>query len=207
MPTSVLLDGTLLQCRAPGLDGAIAAGRAAAGSRLIVEVRADGVVIDTDLPGQALASLDGVERIEMLTADPLSLARCTIHDAADALEEIATVQSDAAGLLQTGDTDRAMALLRRALEVWGGAAQTVDLVNQMHLVGDGAPSTVVAGQAHPRLNGMLGTVRDALAAQDYAALADILAYDLRDLAQEWTRDLRLLAERLGADGARTGSQA
>lgn len=207
MPTAITLDGTPVQCSEQTLAGAIRAGRAAAGSRLIVEVRIDGTVIDPDRPTPEVAALRGVERVEMLSACPHALVRVTVLDAADALEEIATVQADAAGLLQTGETERAMVLLRRALDVWGGVAQTVDLVGQMGLTRtDSAASAALgAGSAHPRLNACLVAVRTALESQDHAALADALAYDLRDLAREWTGDLRSLAEEI--DQARAGSAA
>jgi hypothetical protein len=209
MPTAILLDGTPLDCREPGLAGAINAGQAAAGTRLIVEVRVDGAVVDPDQLGPDLAELRGVERVEMLSAHPSALARCTVLDAADALEEIATVQADAAGLLQTGETDRAMGLLRRTLEVWGGVAQTIDLVGRMGLARADSPPAVAlaAGTAHPRLNACLHAARVALEAQDHAALADVLAYDLRDLAREWTGELRLLADEIDREWARTGTVA
>mgnify|MGYP001257696964 CR=1 FL=1 len=200
MAPQVTLDGHPLDCPEPGLAGAIRAGRSAAGARLIVEVRIDGRVVDPDNPGAPDAALREARRVELLTAHPAALARCTLLDAADALEEISTVQADAAGLLQTGDTERAMALLRRSLDVWGGVAQTIDLISQIGVTDPSAPAsrTLAPGSAHPRLNACLRAVRSSLEAQDHAALADTLAYDLRDLAAEWTQELRNLAQGIDA---------
>ena len=207
MPTAVLLDGNPLDCPDATLASAIDAGREAAGSRLIVEVRVDGSVVDPDHTTPELAALRDVQRVEMLSAHPEALVKCTILDAADALEEIATVQADAAGLLQTGETERAMGLLRKSLDVWGGVAQTIDLIGQLGLTRADSPAAaaLAAGSAHPQLNACLLAVRTALEAQDHAALADTLAYDLRDLARQWTDDLRLLAGEI--DQARAGSTA
>ena len=203
MATTVLLDGTPVSCPDATLQGAIRAGRAAAGSRLIVEVRADGVVIDPDAPAMGMG---GISRIEMLSADPIALARAALLEAADRLEEIATVQADAAGFLQTGETERAMGLLMRSRETWGGVVQTIELISQTDLLSTGAPPMlggVPLREAHTRLNGCLRSVIEALTAQDHAALADVLAYDLRDLAREWTADLRRLAEAPAARGSGT----
>jgi hypothetical protein len=194
MATTVLLDGTPVTCPDATLHGAIRAGRAAAGSRLIVEVRADGVVIDPDAPNAGTA---GIARIEMSSADPVALARAALLDGADRLEEIATVQADAAGFLQTGETERAMGLLMRSREAWGGVVQTIELICQTDLLATGAPP-MLGGlplhEAHTRLKACLRSVIEALTAQDHAALADVLAYDLGDLAREWATDLRRLAE-------------
>jgi len=201
MQTMVTLDGSPVSCPEATLHGAIRAGRAAAGSRLIVEVRADGVVVDPDHPDIAST---GFSRIEMLSADPIALARVALHDAADTLEEIATVQSDAAGFLQTGETERAMALLMRTREAWGGVVQTIELLSQSGMVPGGEPQTLgglPVHRAHTRLNACLRSVIETLTAQDHAALADVLAYDLGDLAREWTVDLRRIADATGGAGA------
>jgi len=207
MPTTVLLDGSPLTCRESTLAGAIEAGRAAAGNRLIVEVRVDGNLVN---PHEVIAGYGTVQRIEMVSADPGALARCTLHDAADALEAIASVQADAAGLLQTGDTDRAMGLLDRVRETWGAVVQTVEVIRTSGLLGtegDSVVGNLAAAGNQAKLNTCLRTMIDALGAKDDAALADILAYDLRQLAEEWIASLRAGADACPQGSGRAGSPA
>jgi hypothetical protein len=64
--------------------------------------------------------------------------------------------------------------------------------------GSGGRSGGELGGLIERLGGSLRELQDALRTQDFAALGDLLGYDLDELAGQWHEALSRIAERTGA---------
>ena len=165
--------------------------------RVVIEATLDGCPLsedqlaeppDTDMPGSEL---------RLVSANPRALVRTTLYDTADALSESVARHRRAAELIESGRTDEAMDDLSEALSVWQAARDVVDQGGE--LLGEpfaashaGAP----LAQNIARLAQCLSEVKRCLAVQDWAALSDVLAFDMEELAQSWKRQLIDLADQL-----------
>src|SRR5262245_16612232 len=125
----VLLDGTPLSVSNPSLAGALATAAADAQSRgrIIVEVKADGVLLSDDKLGNPSTEPSTIKELRLLSAEPRALVRHTILEAVTALESARTEQAAASELIQSGDPEQALGKLQAAMITW----QTVrDVVEQ-----------------------------------------------------------------------------
>lgn len=197
------MDGQPVTVRSASLADALAeiAARAEARGRLVVEVIADGMILNQGDLESPSVDAGRYEEVSFTTADPGALVREALMDAAGALEEAAVRQESAAGHVMAGRLDEAREALRGALETWQGVRSAVDRSAAVLGV---EPGALGSGEARldellASLHGALGEVRGALERQDYSALADVLGYELRDLAGSWQAALR------GAAGSKGGA--
>jgi hypothetical protein len=189
----VLLDGTPIAVARPTLADAIATCAADAQSRgrIIVEVKADGVVLAGDKLGNFSGDPNTIRELQLLSAEPRALVRHTILEAVGALENARSDQARAAEQIQSGQTEQALGTLQTAMVTW----QTVrDVVEQSAgvlglqldtLAVSGVEEGVTFGTATKELLGHLRQLRTALDQQDWSALSDIVGYDLDAQVGVW----------------------
>jgi len=173
---------------ADGLHVALDAARAQ--GRIIIEAKADDDPIadeDLDHPPDDPTYCD---ELRFVSAEPRSLVRVTMLDAADALEQTRGVCERASEMLQTGQTAEALRELGDTLGAWesarrvvqeGCALLSIDIESDEGL-GAGAPEMIET------LSTNLEEIKRTVATQDWAALADLLAFDLDEQAAQW-RDI------------------
>ena len=194
----VVLDGQLLESNAQSLSVAIAraATAAEAHGRFIVEVVADGTILDQQLLGNPENAPPGIRELCLSSADPRELVRTTLESAAIALDDARDHQSEAADLILRGKLDEARSPLRSALETWQSVRTAVDhsaALLKMDAGSPGGPLEMLLAHLHASL----AQVKESLERQDFAALADELSFKLDSLASEWQASLRDIAHSLG----------
>jgi hypothetical protein len=189
----VLLDGNPIQVARPSLADALVAAQADAANRgrIIVEVKADGVLLSGDKLGNPSSEPSTYRELRLLSAEPRALVRHTILDAVSALENARGEQAKAAELIQSGDTEAALQSLQAAVLTW----QTVrDVVEQSagilklelaSLELPGVEEGLSFESATSDLLGHLKQMRAALDQQDWSALSDIVGYDLDAQVGVW----------------------
>lgn len=197
----VMLDGECVTEASPTLADALhaASTRAAEKGRLILEVLADG----HPLPGESLdqpeSHAEPVAELSLTSADPTAFALNILHEAADAIEQARERQAVAADVLEQGDITKAFEHLSISLQLWDMIHQVVERtlgiappVSDEHR--DAINEQVI--QLRDRLN----ELRDAVKAQDWAALSDLIRYDMTELGTSWTTMLRAWATGLRPSG-------
>lgn len=183
---------------AQGLQAAVEAARAQ--GRIIVEVEADGEpVADEELetPSDDPAYCD---ELRFVSAEPRSLVRVTMLDAADALEQTRRRCAQASEMLQTGQIAEALRDLAECLAAWETARRVVQEgcallgvpLDSEEGLGPDAEEQVAA------LTETLEAVKAAVASQDWATLADLLAFELDEQAQAWRGAMQAMGEKLSA---------
>lgn len=196
----VFLDDKPCDIRADCIGDAIAALAAIAedDGRMIVDVQVDG-----DAWGEAQlndrASVNATaDEVRLRSAEPRALVAQTLADAADALHDANTLQTDAAELIQSDDQKQGMSKLQDAISIWLGVEQAV--TKGTELVGLDLDSCRVGerpAQAYvDRLNTQLTIVRNQLEAGDHLGLADTLLYDLPEIVEEWRTLLKQLQQQV-----------
>lgn len=190
----IYLDHDLIDDSGTTLAAALQTAMERAGGRLLIGVTADGRAIsDSDLADPPTAS-PYAEEVHFTSADPVSLVRVTLLEAADELESSKSRQATIARRIQIGDLGEAMPELSSLLDTWQQVEQCITLARQVDgielgALGDGSSFESIAGE----LTARLAEIRDALTSRDLATLADILAYDMDEQADAWTAALRDLA--------------
>lgn len=200
------LDGDAIAAETPGLAAALREGIALAErkGRIVVEATLDGRALTdeqlenpTDDPGAG-------EEVRLLSAEPKSLVRITLLDAADALEDAKTRQSQCAEKLHSGDIEGAMQTLAEAISVWQAVRDVVSRsADLLRLPLDGI-KTLVDQQERPvgdhiaSLTANLEELKRSVNAEDWSALADLLAYDLDEQADRWRELMHSLADHVKA---------
>ncbi len=196
----VFLDELLIDETATTLRAALTAASERAGSRLLVEATADG----RPIPSQDLTAPPETnpyaDEIRFMSADSALLIQAALYDAADMLENASASQAAAARMVQQGDLESALKEVGGIVECWSRVQQVIGLVAQAReagLDGSGADATFSGG-----LPGMikeltvgLSEMKRAVQAQDWAALADVLAFDLEEQAGRWRSWFGDLAQR------------
>lgn len=173
----------------------VARQQAAAAGRVIIEVKLDGVGLsDAELDAPD-TSPSRAELIECISADPRALVAMSFEQASTALDEARAIQRDAAGALQSGQTDLAFGLLAEAIGVWEAVKQVLDQAPA--LLGVSAQSLCPKGtnfeSAMLELVSGLSALKATLAMQDWATLADLLNVELDQQAEIWTGLLAQMA--------------
>lgn len=191
----IYLDDQLIDDAGTTLGKALETAAAKAGDRLLIGLTADGApVSDQHLADPPLTEPFAAE-LRFTSADPVSLVRVTLLEAADSLEASKEKQAAIAQQIQLGELSRAMPELSNVLDIWQQVEQCITLsrqVNGIELGHVNGEATFEQLAAH--LSTRLGEIRDAINARDLASLADILAYDMDAQADAWTGVLRDLAE-------------
>jgi hypothetical protein len=197
----LLLDDQDVVLAQPSLAEALRVGVQEAGKRgrIVVEATMDGRPLDDEQlvrPSDAL--VPGAE-VRLVTAEPRSLVRMTLMEVADRLPEAQRIQKTCAEALERGEAEATLPELGEALGIWqsvrDAVAQGAELLgiplDEVRLGGDGAAG--FAGSMQD-LTLALEEVRRCLKAEDWASLADLLAFELDELADRWQSVVRALAD-------------
>jgi hypothetical protein len=156
--------------------------------RMLVAIYTNGqLVCAADLEA-ALDSLAGrYERIDFQSAIPQTLAREVLQQARELVSEATPICQQAGEMLSSGQTARAMELLGNCFGVWSQVQESMS--RSVDLLGlDLSRMQIEGKKADQLLNefaAQLRTVKDALENRDYVQLADILQYELQDVAPRW----------------------
>lgn len=190
----IYLDQNLIVESVSTLAQALAVASEHAGDRLLIGVSADGEPVSDEQLADPPLTDPFAEEIHFTSADPVSLVRVTLLEAADQLKASKGQQAAVAQQIQLGELARAMPDLSAILDIWQQVEQCITLSRQVGGVElgyvDGEKNfETLAGSLTTRL----GEIRDALSSRDLATLADILAYDMDEQADAWTGVLRDLA--------------
>jgi len=193
----VFLDDTEITPPEPTLAACLAAGAEAGerAGRVVVEVWVDGAPApEADLehpPGRSPYA----DEVRLVTAEPCALVRTVMLDVAETLGDTIETQARAADAIQIGRTAEGLQGLGEALRAWDAARRAVDegcaLIRSR---GGPDPAPAVDPALVERLGAALASVKEALAREDWALLADLLAYDLKEQAEAWRRELARLAD-------------
>ncbi len=194
----VYLDDEPLKVADARLGTALEAGvaRARGRGRIVVEVLVDGSpapASDIERPPERAPY---AAEVRLVSAEPRSLVRTTLHDAADALEDAREAQAAAAERLQRGETADALGDLSRTISIWESVRRAME--DGAELIGDGSGGAPDIGPLLDGLAERLVEIRRALTAQDWSALADALAYDMEEQADVWWGALTAFADSLKA---------
>lgn len=207
------LDGVQIELKTGSLAEAVRAGAALAESRgrIVIEASADGAPLTEERLSALPEDSDGVSELRLKSAEPGSMARVALLDAAEILERVTEHQEAAARKLHAGDIASAMQDVSAAVGIWQLVRDVFDKCcsvlrldpAQMELAvheARGGPDlrTVRVSEQTAELLNALGNLKDNLEAQDWPALADTLEYDLAEQAKDWVVLLRLLSDQVRA---------
>ena len=196
----VLLDGRPLEASGNTLAAALAAGRSAATSlrRVIIEVIADGQPAPDAHLGNPPVDDPYADTIEMRSASPVDLVRTTLHESADALDEAKKQQVIASELILEAKTAEAMEKLGEALQLWSAIQRAVTdscvLFSSPELSGTMDVGPSVDAELITDLATDLNRVHGALEKRDWSELSDLLAFELEEQAQKWSKAIREMAD-------------
>lgn len=203
----VLLDGRPIEASGNTLADALEAGRSASAAlrRVIIEVIADGQPVPDARLTHPPKDDPFAETIEMRTASPVDLVRTTLHESADALEEAKKQQVVASDLILEAKTSEAMEKLGEALRLWTAIQRAVTdscaLFSSPELAETIGSEPSVDPELISELASNLGLVHNALERRDWSELSDLLAFELEELTQKWSKAIRDLADGLTATTA------
>lgn len=157
-------------------------------SRMVVGIRCD----DRDIPGEEMAEqlrkpTASVEKLEVFTSTRHELVISAMGQAATALEETEDVCRQVGELLNEGKTTEGIQTLGTCLGVWQQIHEAVtksvamlELDIEAMTVRDESLLSILS-----RPREVLLQIKDALTAQDYVLLADILQYEFSDVTDQW----------------------
>lgn len=168
--------------------------------RIIVGVRCDGLdMASTELEDALTKPVAGFNRIDLVTGTQGQLVREAMHQAGTALDDAEKQREHIANLLTGGKTMEGIEALARSLDLWKQVHDAVDKSIQM--LGMQAEDLMVDGRSVVDLlvqpKDVLVQVKEALEAQDYVMLSDLLQYEFGRVIEEWkkiTIELARLAE-------------
>jgi len=191
----IVLDGAALMVTEPTLAAALrhAADEAQRRGRVIIEVKADGARLSDEVLSNPGAGLEGVRTLAFISADPAQLVSQSLRDCAAALDEAAAEQRRASDLIQSGRTSEALEVVARVLGTWQAVSGVVD--HSAALLGRPLGDVGELGEATADLRTHLRSMKDAMGAEDWPALSDVLGYDLDAQATRW----RTLVESMADD--------
>lgn len=196
------LDGRELTLAQPTLSAAIEAAATAAQEqgRIVIEVAIDGCPLDRSvLDAPNMSSMAG-EHVAMTSADPLSLVRVTLFDAADAMESSREEHEACAAMIHKGELGQAMAALAQLLATWQAVREAI--VHGGLAVGQPLETFLAPGCLVERteaLSRCLDSLKRAVGDDDLSTVADILEDDLHAEAGLWAETLRQIAGAMRED--------
>lgn len=185
-----ILDGKPVQGCGSTLGAALRAVRDLAGDRLVVSVEIDGRPVPTDdLSNPPTTDPYGTE-LRVHTAEACVLVRDSLMFASGAVRELVQSQKLASELIHASRTAEAMDELGKVLVGWEQAKQVLELVRTLRASGTPGlpPVPALVGPEAGGVSGLaqqLESIKRCLRDQDWAALADVLAYDLPALNEAW----------------------
>jgi len=203
----ILLDGRPIEASGNTLAAALEAGRQAASAvtRVVIEVVADGKAVSDEHLNCPPPTEPYAETIEMRSASPVDLVRTTLHESADALQEAKKQQVIASDLILEAKTTEAMEKLGEALQLWTAIQRAVTdscaLFSSGELAGSQSVELQVDDTLVADLTSNLNQVHTALAKRDWSELSDLLAFELEEQTQKWSKAIREMADGLTAMSA------
>lgn len=201
----IYLDDQPIASKSGTLTGALAAVAEHVGDRLVVEARADGRVLSPDELTAPAATDPFAQELRFRTADPIDLARVTLHDAGVAVGELEGAHAETADLIEAGSTEKMSSALSAIFATWSQTLSAIEIISRTPGMpwppaGAGVDQAAIDG-ASGELRACLDQIKTALTAGDWAGLCDILRYDMDQQAASWKRLCNNLADAL-ARGAR-----
>lgn len=156
--------------------------------RMVVGIRCD----DNDVPGDAMVKTLGqpvasVRKLEVITSTRCDLVIAAMAQAAAALRETDAACKQVGTLLSEGKTTEGIRSLGECLAVWQQIHEAVTKsVAMLELDLESMsireePFLAVLGR--PR--DVLVQIKEALTAQDYVLLSDLLQYEFEELTDQW----------------------
>lgn len=175
---------------------------AAARGRVVVEVSADGARVPDEVLDRPEAA-PAPASVQFITAEPRSMVRVALLDAAEALERARDDHAAIVAALDGAEIDAARSSLERVLEAWGMCVATVrDGGALLGMDLDAPLDDGVSPSAHVgSLMAVLIEIKRCVGVQDWAGLGDAVGCDLEAQARSWDAMLRALADRARPAGA------
>lgn len=172
--------------------------------RLVVQLRCDGRDVAGDSVSDTLRKrTSAVSKLELFTSTKRSLLTDTVDQASSSLQATEQDCRRVAELLTQGRTQEALELFGECVRVWQQIHTAV--TKSIAMLGLDAETVTIRdvplGELLLKPKEALLQVRDAVAAQDYVMLADILQYELSEVADQWHSVLSMIrdsAEQLAA---------
>jgi len=206
----VYLDGERIEPDRDTLRGAFesAIKQADASGRIVVEIHADGEPIPDEFIADPPESASGFTELRFVSAEPRSMVRTLLLDAADALDTVKSDQQSAAEAIQGGRLDDARKTLERAVGVWSavitGVHQGSSMVGlDLESVSAGNPPMPYAQHVEQLENELRAVVR-MISDEDWSSLSDSLEDELTELTERWRELLHALADRVPPASASDG---
>ncbi len=193
----VMLDGHCLDEQSDTLRDALAlaSGRAEQLGRLILEVHADGQPLEPEALGTPEAHAGPIDELSLVSAEPNAFGLNILHESAAAIDQALGMQTQAADLMEQGDSAQAFKSLSGALAMWDMVQQAVGQTQGFAPPADAQTAAEVDGHI-AKLRDELQAVRKAIESQDWSTLGDTLRFDLAELGQSWSALLRTWADGL-----------
>ena len=154
--------------------------------RVVVEVRVDGEIIaGPALDEETLTQPDCDIRI--YSAHPGELVVGVLEDVRTGLAESTKLQQEAAELLQQDEPGKALDLVKQSIEGWLNAQQAVGQSAQLLQI-DLSAGTIEDQSVLERMTELVGSLtelKDAVVANDFVAIADMLQYEWPQITERW----------------------
>lgn len=185
----IYLDDQAIPSDAATLSAALAAVARLVGDRLLIEAQADGRVLTADELTTPSTTDPFAQELRFRSADPIDLARVTLHDAGVAVGELHGRHAQTADLIEAGANDQATAALSNLFAVWSQVLSAIDIISRTPGMrwpprSDAVDQAVIDTNTQS-LKSHLSEVKSSLSAGDWAGLCDILRYELDDQARAW----------------------
>jgi hypothetical protein len=161
-------------------------------NRLVVHVLIDGQTPNLSQMGAVRKSPLLGHTVFIETADPREIALNVLDGVAAQLSQADRAKSEAADLLQKGETAPAMSKLSSCFSTWQNAQQSITQTAQLLKID--LTTFIVDGRAMTDLNAefaeQLKQIKSALENRDFVTLADILTYETTETTARWSAAVR-----------------
>jgi hypothetical protein len=207
----VTLDGQLVPIDRPSLALALAtaARHAEAAGRVIVTALADGQPIPDETLKNAKDEFCDIREVVLTTASPTRVVGEMLAHAADAIQSVRGTQQHAGQTIQRGEPEQAREHLEGVFGIWqavaGGVQQSAEMLSldlETLRVPDGYGDTMGVSPQIEILVEKLRELQGSIQRQDWAAMSDLLLFDLDELAKSWEQMLRGMATVIEEAGKR-----
>jgi hypothetical protein len=166
------------------------------GGRLVVAVMLDGQqLLDQELSRRLDEPVEGVNHIELISADARELVSAALREVAQQLAATSENPSAVADQLQSGAMSEATSAFSEFLQVWHACQRA--LVDCSGLLGEDLTAMESGGKpVREHLDGLadkLRELRDAFEARDTVLLSDLFQYEMPETCKAWQGILNDLA--------------
>ncbi len=208
----ILLDNQPLAVPHASLAGGIEAAKAAAEARgrVVIDVLLDGRRLDPDTLATPPSTPLGASELAFITTEPKAFVSGALLDAAEELDRLSGVQQKAAKAIRGGELGGAFEQLTDTVEVWDMVRRVVHEGPTLLGMDLDAARVEVDGRRgalEPHLSALtadLNELKNALALQDWSALADLLSGELDERAAQFRQLLTDLAYQIRPAGGGGG---